>query len=81
MNFTVCKLCLSNFDSPQKNKKTMFREFPGSPAVRSLHFTAEGLGSIPGRVTKIPHAFEAASGVEAQCIRAGLGEKGGKREK
>ena len=36
----------------------MFREFPGSPAVRSLHFTAEGLGSIPGQVTKILQVTE-----------------------
>ena len=33
------------------------------------------MGSIPGRATKIPHACEAASRVEAQWMRAGLGEK------
>jgi len=58
------------------------------PQVKRLHslevhctFTAGGMGSIPGQATKIPHAFEAASGVEAQWIRAGLGQKGVKREK
>ena len=36
------------------NKKQ--REFPGSPVVRSLVSTAEGLGSIPSQGTNIPKA-------------------------
>ena len=31
-------------------------DFPGSPVVESPPSTAGGLGSIPGRGTKIPHA-------------------------
>ena len=32
------------------------RDFPGSPVVKTPHFTAGGTGSIPGQGTKIPHA-------------------------
>ena len=32
------------------------RDFSGSSVVKTLRFHAGGAGSIPGRVTKIPHA-------------------------
>ena len=35
-------------------KMEVFREFPGSPVVRTLHFTAMGLCLISGWGTKIP---------------------------
>ena len=42
----------------QKKKKSMHREFPGSPVVRTQHFHHWGdLGSIPGQETKIPQAM------------------------
>ena len=32
------------------------RDFPGGPVVKTLPSNAEGVGSIPGRGSKIPHA-------------------------
>ena len=29
--------------------------FPGSPVVKTLHFSAAGMDLIPGQGTKIPH--------------------------
>ena len=40
---------------PQKKRKN---EFPGSPAVRLLAFTAKGQGSILGQGTKIPQVTQ-----------------------
>ena len=37
-------------------KKSIYREFPGSPAVKTPCFQAEGTGSIPDQRTKIPQA-------------------------
>ena len=40
------------------NKKgTIYREFPGSPVVKTLPANAGGMGSIPGWGAKIPHAL------------------------
>ena len=40
-----------------RNKNNYTRGFPGGPVVKTPHLnTAEGTGSIPDRVTKIPHA-------------------------
>ena len=39
---------------PGSLKNVLYREFPGGPVVRTLHF--HGPGSIPGRGTKIPQA-------------------------
>ena len=40
-------------------KKYMgWREFPGSPVVRTRCFHCRGLGSIPGWGTKIPQAAQ-----------------------
>ena len=36
----------------------MIWEFPGSPVVRTRCFHCHGLGSIPGRGTKIPQAAQ-----------------------
>ena len=38
--------------------KTYWREFPGGPGVRTLHFHCRGAGSIPDRGTKIPQAAQ-----------------------
>ena len=32
-------------------------DFPGDPVVKTLLFNAGGVGSIPGRRPKIPHAL------------------------
>ena len=39
-----------------------YRGFPDSPAVRTPHLTAEGMGLIPGQTkgTKIPQSHNAA---------------------
>lgn len=31
-------------------------DFPGGAIVKTLHFYLRGMGSIPGKGTKIPHA-------------------------
>ena len=33
-------------------------DFPGGAIVKTLHFYLRGMGSIPGKGTKIPHAGE-----------------------
>ena len=35
------------------------RDFPGGPVVKTLPSNAGGMGSIPGRGAKIPHASPA----------------------
>jgi len=35
-----------------------FRDFPGGPVVKTLPFTAEGVGSIPGWGPKILHTSQ-----------------------
>ena len=35
-----------------------FWDFPGGPVVKTLCFQCRGLGWIPGRGTKIPHAVQ-----------------------
>ena len=35
-----------------------FRNFPGSPVVKTLPSNAGGVGSIPGRGAKIPHGLQ-----------------------
>ena len=56
----------TNIAWPKKKKVTVhlqselnpcFREFPGSPVVRTQHFHCWSLGSIPGWGTKIPQAI------------------------
>jgi len=42
------------------------RGFPGSPVVRTLHFTAEGLCSISGSGRKIPQVKSAEKKDEAK---------------
>ena len=39
-------------------KKRLFRDFPGSPVVKTLPSNAGGTGSIPGGGPKIPHALQ-----------------------
>ena len=39
-------------------KQQKFREFPGGPVVRTLHFHCCGPGLIPGWGTKIPQATQ-----------------------
>ena len=33
------------------------RDFPGSPVVKTQPFNADGVGSVPGRGTKVPRAL------------------------
>ena len=37
----------------EQMKYSFWWEFPGSPVVRALRFTAKGMNSIPGQGTKI----------------------------
>ena len=39
----------------------IFRDFPGSSVVKNPPCNSEGVGSIPGWGTKIPHAKEQLS--------------------
>ena len=39
-------------------KRYTFGEFAGGPVVRTLCFTAKGVGSVPGWGTKIPQAMK-----------------------
>ena len=43
-----------NIGESVKIKK--LRDFPGDPVVKNLPSNAGGVGSMPGRGTKIPHA-------------------------
>ena len=45
--------------------KYNWRDFPGSPVVKTSPSNAEGVGLIPGRGAKIPHA----SGPKIQNIK------------
>ena len=38
------------------NENLIFKNIPGGPVVRTLHFQFWGLGLIPGQGTKIPQA-------------------------
>ena len=38
--------------------KMKWWDFPGGPVDKTLASTAEGMGSIPGQRTKIPHATQ-----------------------
>ena len=40
--------------------KMIFREFLGSPVVRTQHFHCRGPGSIPGWGTRIPQSHSSA---------------------
>ena len=42
------------------NKSCLNGEFPGSPVVKTLHFSAGGTGLIPGQGTTIPRATRQA---------------------
>ena len=50
MGETVCYI-----DGTSRTKKSGFKtwkkDFPGSPVVKTLSFTAEGIGLIPGQGT------------------------------
>ena len=49
--------------------KYSFREFPGGPVLRTPYaFTAEGLGSIPGRATKTPQAAQCGNSPRKEYI-------------
>ena len=39
-------------------KERMYRDFPGSPVVKTLPSNEGSLGSIPRRGVKIPHASQ-----------------------
>ena len=48
-------------DPGQVEKKLLlkrFRDFPGSPVVRTWRFQCHGLGLIPGQRTDIPQAMQ-----------------------
>ena len=49
--------------------KYSFREFPGGPVLRTPYaFTAEGLGSMPGRATKTPQAAQCGNSPRKEYI-------------
>ena len=43
-------------NTPANVRKISFRDFPGSPVVKSSPSNAGGAGSIPGQGAKISHA-------------------------
>ena len=45
------------------------RDFPGGPVVKTLSSNVGGVGSIPGRGTKIPHAVGAAKNLKRKKKR------------
>ena len=40
------------------SEKRQWENFPGSPVVKTWTCNARGMGSIPGRGVKIPHATQ-----------------------
>ena len=48
------KQSLKKSEEIKKHLET--EDFPGGPVVKTLHFTEEGAGLIPGLRTKISHA-------------------------
>ena len=40
------------------------RDIPGSPVVKTPHFSAGSMGSIPGQITKILHATRCGQKVQ-----------------
>ena len=53
-------------------RKSMYREFPGSPMVRTQGFHCHGPGSIPGQGTKIPQATQPTPKKERETSSYGL---------
>ena len=51
--FCFFKILLSILLKRKNNQDLQFREFPGSPVVRTQHFHCHGPGSIPGQETQI----------------------------
>ena len=51
--FCLFKILLSILLKSKNNQDLQFREFPGSPVVRTQHFHCHGPGSIPGQETQI----------------------------
>ena len=45
------------------------QDFPGSPVVKIPHFTAVGMGLIPGQETKILHAMQLGQKKKNQFTR------------
>ena len=45
-------------------RKTKIRGFPGGAVVKTLPFSAGGVGSIPGQGTKIPRASGCSQKIE-----------------
>lgn len=46
------------FKTKYQGQNTVLGDSSSGPVVKTLPFTAGGMGSIPGRRTKIPHAAE-----------------------
>ena len=49
---------LSRFPSNSNFPLCIKRDFPGDPVVKTPHLQSRGMGSIPGRGTKILHATQ-----------------------
>ena len=54
--FCLFKILFSILLKSKNNQDLQFREFPGSPVVRTQHFHCHGPGSIPGQETQISWA-------------------------
>ena len=49
-------------------------DFPGGAIVKTLHFYLRGMGSIPGKGTKIPHAaWHGQKNKESTCNAGDVG--------
>ena len=44
------------FKEKKKKRVLLYKDFPGSPVIKTLPSNAGCAGSIPGTATKIPHA-------------------------
>ena len=64
--------------------KSVLRDFPGGPVIKTLPSSAGGAGSIPGQGTKIPHALRSKNGNTKQkqyCNKFNKGLKNGPHQK
>ena len=57
------------------NHKTLLRDFPGGPVVKSPLCNAGDMGSIPGQGTEIPHTTEQLSPLSATAREFALPQK------
>ena len=55
MHFKLCRL-RKKIHSAYFSNQRKWRDFPGSPVVKTSSFNIGGAGLIPGQAAKTPHA-------------------------